>query len=79
MDANDLLHWATQLLASDQQVRLRGAVSRAYYGAYHAAREFVEQCGVAVPNADVHDKLYWCLHNAGDLSLVSCSASSGVD
>jgi hypothetical protein len=37
-------------------------VSRAYYGAFHLARDFVESCGVMLPKtAEAHDKLQWCL------------------
>jgi hypothetical protein len=61
MNGNDLISLATQLLAGEGEPRIRAVVSRAYYGAFHCAREFVEQCGVVVPKHDVHDKLSWCL------------------
>ena len=45
-------------------------MSRAYYGAFHLARDFVESCGVTLPKtAKAHDKLQWCLAQSGRIQL----------
>ncbi|HVC97114.1 MAG TPA: hypothetical protein VND64_25775 [Pirellulales bacterium] len=70
MTGSDFIAVAIQLLTTDNEARLRSAVSRAYYGAFHDVREFVESLGVAVPRYDVHDKLWWCLRQAGERDAV---------
>jgi uncharacterized protein (UPF0332 family) len=71
MDPTDFISLAVKLSNSRQEAELRTAVSRAYYGALHAARELLEQCGVGFPpkelfGADVHRKVRFCLANAND-------------
>ena len=66
MDGNAFLNLALQLASSDKEERLRSSVSRAYYGAYHVARELVRSFDVIVPRRDVHDKLQWCLRQCGE-------------
>jgi uncharacterized protein (UPF0332 family) len=63
---NDLLLQADRLLAANTEVDRRTAVSRAYYGAYHVAREFLTQrCGVVLSKgADVHRAMQLCLQNS---------------
>ena len=71
MNPTDFISLALKLANSRQEAELRTAVSRAYYGAFHAARELLEQCGVGFPpkellGADVHTKVRFCLANADD-------------
>ncbi len=73
MDANDFIEVAEQLLKDGNEPRLRTAVSRAYYGAFHAARRFLQDCGVEVPKSDVHEKLRWCLQESSSPDLASAS------
>ncbi len=75
MDSSEFLHLARELAVDESEVRLRSAVSRAYYGAFHAARDLLESCGVLVPRHDVHDKLQWCLRNSGDEELAKVGES----
>lgn len=43
----------------------RSAVSRAYYGAFHAAAQFLEEIGCGVPaNGHSHNLIPQCLQNA---------------
>lgn len=69
MNSADFISLAIKLSNSQQEVELRTAVSRAYYGAFHAARELLEACGIAFPpkellGADIHRKVRFCLANA---------------
>jgi uncharacterized protein (UPF0332 family) len=70
MTGNDLIMLAGKLTANpglgDAEARFRSAVSRAYYGAYHIAREFVESLGGTVPkNATGHFELSRLLWDSG--------------
>lgn len=71
MNPVDFVGLAVELSNSRQEARLRTAVSRAYYGAFHAARELLEDCGIGFPpkelfGGDVHRKVRFCLANSGD-------------
>lgn len=81
MDGGAFLSLALQLANGDTEARLRTSVSRAYYGAYHVARELVENCGVVVPKRDVHNKLQWCLEQVGqaiaDVELAKAGSKLG--
>lgn len=71
MNPTDFISLAVKLSNSRQEAELRTAVSRAYYGAFHAARELLEQCGVGFPpkellGAEIHMKVRFCLANADD-------------
>ncbi|MBW3540986.1 MAG: HEPN domain-containing protein [Planctomycetes bacterium] len=62
MTGHDLILLAGKLTANpglgDAEARFRSAVSRAYYGAFHFARAFVEEMGAVVPkNATGHFEL----------------------
>lgn len=69
---------AIKLSNSRQEAELRTSVSRAYYGAFHSARELMEECGIDFPTrdllgADIHRKVRFCLANAdhADAALVA--------
>lgn len=71
MNPADFISLAIKLSNSQQEAELRTAVSRAYYGAFHAARELLEECGIRFPpkqlfGADVHRKVRYCLANANN-------------
>lgn len=71
MNSADFISLATKLSNSRQEVELRTAVSRAYYGAFHSVRELLEECGIAFPpkdllGADIHRKVRFCLANSGN-------------
>lgn len=71
MNPREFISLAVKLSNCRQEAELRTAVGRAYYGAFHAAREVLEECGVCFPpkelfGADIHRKVQFCLANAGD-------------
>lgn len=56
--------------SSTDEAALRTAVSRAYYGAFHIARQFLEELGVStVANAQIHGFVRHCLIGSGDAEL----------
>jgi uncharacterized protein (UPF0332 family) len=66
MDVRDFLEVAWSLLEGNGEAEWRSAVSRAYYAAFHVARQLMIQCGFAVPRADqAHAYLWLRLSNAG--------------
>lgn len=74
MVPNEFISVATQLLAGDGEGRLRSAVIRAYYGAFHLARQFIVDCGVVVPiDGLVHRNVRWCLANSAEPPLINAA------
>lgn len=70
MNANDFLTLATQLVGGSTEAEWRTAISRAYYAAFHTARDLFESMGFAVPRADLaHQYLYHRLNNCGHAQL----------
>jgi len=74
MDAADFMSLALKLSQSAGEAERRTAVSRAYYSAFHIAKQLVESCGVRFSSAGAtHDKLPFCLAASQDNSLVAAS------
>jgi uncharacterized protein (UPF0332 family) len=70
MNPRDFLTQAQRLVALTGEEDWRSAVSRAYYSAFHVAREFMESLGFTVPQADrAHGYLWLRLQNCGEASL----------
>jgi uncharacterized protein (UPF0332 family) len=68
MMGRDFLVVANQLASGGTEAERRSAVSRAYYGAFHVAREFMESLKFRVPRADrAHAYLARRLANCGHL------------
>ncbi|HEY1860960.1 MAG TPA: HEPN domain-containing protein [Gemmataceae bacterium] len=66
----DFLTLADSLLAGGTEAEWRTAVSRAYYAAFHVARELMLDLGFAVPRGDrAHGYLWLRLSNSGDASI----------
>jgi len=68
MDGREFLAVAGKLAASPHadEATYRTAVSRAYYGAFHVAREFLVELGFApIGNANVHAFVRHYLHGSG--------------
>src|SRR5438876_993524 len=59
MNPRDLLELADELCGGMREVDWRAAVSRAYFGAFHVAREFLHGLGFAVPQADQAHAYLW--------------------
>jgi uncharacterized protein (UPF0332 family) len=78
MDARDFLEVAWSLLEGNGEAEWRSAVSRAYYAAFHVARQLLIQCGFAVPRADqAHAYLWLRLSNAGHPDVQHAGAQLG--
>ena len=70
MNSFEFLKLAQFLLKEGSEAARRSAVSRAYYSAFHRAREFLEELGFAVPRGErAHGYLWLRLSNCKDLSL----------
>ncbi len=66
MTGRDFLAVASQLAAGSTEAEWRSAISRAYYAAFHAARELLEDLRFTVPHADrAHGYLSRRLANCG--------------
>lgn len=67
MRGEDFLELAVSLLDSDSEAAWRSAVSRAYYGAFHTAKELLADAGIALPDSgEAHRKILYCLKESGD-------------
>jgi hypothetical protein len=66
MNGRDFLPIARALAAETTEAAWRSALSRAYYAAFHVARELMEGMGFAVPKSDAaHKHMAWRLGNCG--------------
>lgn len=67
MTGHDFLPLAARLALGPTEPEWRSAVSRAYYAAFHVARQLLEDLGFTVPQADrAHAYLWLRLYNCGD-------------
>ncbi len=67
MTGTDFLPLASSLAAGTTEAEWRTAVSRAYYAAFHVARELLESFGFRVPRSDrAHAHVWLRLGNCGD-------------
>lgn len=70
MTGSDFLPLAHQLAAASSEPEWRTAISRAYYAAFHIARQLLEELGFRVPWADrAHAYLTMRLNNCGDAQV----------
>lgn len=66
MNGRDFIRVAETLSAGNSEAEWRSAVSRAYYAAFHAARDFLANCGFSAPRADrAHTYAWLRLANSG--------------
>jgi uncharacterized protein (UPF0332 family) len=62
MRSDEFLALAVELVASGSEARHRTAISRAYYGAFHFAKELLTATGIVLPDtAEAHRKMQMCL------------------
>ncbi len=77
MDGRDFVPVADALAARSTEADWRSAVSRAYYAAFHVARQLLHSCGFAVPRGDqAHAYLWLRLANAGHVNV--CQAGNDL-
>jgi uncharacterized protein (UPF0332 family) len=70
MNPDEFLDLAIRLSSAAGEAERRSAVSRAYYGVFHASRVLIEACDVIVPqSAEGHRVVIWCLQNSLDADL----------
>jgi uncharacterized protein (UPF0332 family) len=73
--ANDYLLLAQQLVAGTTEAEWRSAISRAYYAAFHAARDLFRELGFATPRAEsAHQYLWLRLLNCSNLPVQSAGS-----
>ncbi len=79
MNGRDFFELAVQLYDGESASELRSCVSRAYYGAFHVAREFVDaECRVNLPaDAACHTKLHQLLESSGNDILANIGRRLG--
>jgi uncharacterized protein (UPF0332 family) len=66
MNPRDFLDVADALIEGASEAEWRSAVSRAYYAAFHIARQLLRQCGFRVPDGEqAHAYLWLRLSNCG--------------
>lgn len=66
MNGTAFLNLALQLASANDEPRLRTAVSRAYYGAFHNTRDLIRDAGIQLPSSEqVHRRILQMLSNAG--------------
>jgi len=76
MNSRDFLTLAQTLLAASSEAAWRSAVSRAYYAAFHVARELLDSMGFAVPRGErAHAHLWLRLSNCGDPQMATTGAA----
>lgn len=70
MDFRDYLTLARELVRRPKEADWRTGVSRAYYAAFHVARELLEDLGFRVPRAErAHAYLCLRLSNVGNVDV----------
>lgn len=78
MDFRDYLNLAVALVNGSSEAEWRSAVSRAYYAAFHVAREFLASLNFTVPHAErAHGYLWLRLANAGHADV--CDAGNRLN
>lgn len=66
MNPRDFLDVADEWAAGMREAEWRSAVSRAYFAAFHVARDLLSACGFAVPQGEqAHGYLWIRLQNTG--------------
>ena len=76
MAPTDFLELAARLMADGTEAAYRTAVSRAYYGAFHAAVMLIKEMGVSLPiGPESHQKVRYCLMESGEAAGVQAGDS----
>ncbi|MFL5343071.1 MAG: HEPN domain-containing protein [Gemmataceae bacterium] len=78
MNPRDFLDLANELAGGSTEAEWRTGVSRAYYAAFHVARQLLTRCGFAVPRAEqAHGYLWLRLCNAGHVDVGKAGGDLG--
>jgi uncharacterized protein (UPF0332 family) len=75
MNGDDFFAAAESLSKGTTPAEMRSSISRAYYGAFHTARDLCCSVGIALPKtADCHVKVSQILGNSGDQDVVKSAS-----
>ncbi|HEY5316041.1 MAG TPA: hypothetical protein VIK18_26170 [Pirellulales bacterium] len=75
MNGTQFYSFAISLAKGPGPAEFRSCTSRAYYGAYHRARELIEHYGVSLPGGtEWHKKVRWILDQSNDAAIKKASA-----
>lgn len=82
MDPAEFISLSVRLSNSQREADLRTAVSRAYYGSFHLARDLLQDCGIQFSGkdlykAEVHQKLRYCLGESDNEEAVLLAKKLG--
>src|SRR5205823_1929229 len=73
--AQDLLQLAHRLAAGTTETEWRSPISRAYYEAFHVARQLMFDLHFNIPRTDdAHKYMYLRLNNCGHAQIVAASS-----
>ncbi len=76
IDSRELLLLSERLARGTCEADWRAAVSRAYYSAFHHAREFFQALGFDVPRSDAAHAFFWRrMENSGHAALKSAGST----
>ena len=79
MNGRDFLSLARRLVLESTEAAWRSAVSRAYYAAFHVARELLEDFHFRVPRPEqAHKSLAYRLSNCGDPQIQQAGSDLDV-
>jgi len=79
MKGRDFLTVAGGLASDSTEAAWRSAISRAYYAAFHAARELMTDLGFTVPQGDSTHAYAWIrLQNCGDPKVRKAGSNLNV-
>lgn len=74
MTGADFMALAGRLVAGPSEAEWRTATSRAYYAAFHAARDLLGGLGFRVPQSDqAHNYVYVRLNNSANVALAKAA------
>ncbi len=75
MNGRDFLNSARRLATAPEESDWRSAVSRAYYAAFHVARDLLAALRFQTPRADrAHNYLYVRLNNCSDAAVENAAS-----
>lgn len=75
MNSTEFVNLAARLANGREEVEFRTSVSRAYYGAFHAAVTILSEAGISLPiGPESHQKIRFCLMECGEPSGLQAGA-----
>lgn len=79
MKAVQFVTLASEFASGTTEAHYRSAISRAYYGAFHTARQLLQDVGIRLPKGEqIHMKATFCLRGCGNRSAAEAAAELEV-